>query len=70
MDVTGLMRQSAQFNARRIAVVHAGRRLTFAAAWDRGVRMANGLLGLGLQPGDRVSITPTKIAGARHTLAA
>lgn len=56
MDVTGLMRQSAQFNARRTAVVHGDRRLTFAEAWDRGVRMANGLLGLGLQPGDRVGV--------------
>lgn len=56
MDVTGLMRQSAQFNRHRTAVVHAARRLTFAEAWDRGVRMANGLLALGLQPGDRVGV--------------
>ncbi len=56
MDVTGLMRQSAQFNGRRTAVVHGDRRLTFAAAWERGVRMANGLLGLGLRPGDRVGV--------------
>ncbi len=56
MDVTGLMRQSAQFNARRTAVVHGDRRLTFAEAWDRGVRMANGLLALGLEPGDRVGV--------------
>ncbi len=56
MDVTGLMRQSAQFNARRTAVVHGGRRLTFAAAWERAVRMANGLLALGLRPGDRVGV--------------
>jgi acyl-CoA synthetase (AMP-forming)/AMP-acid ligase II len=56
LDVTGLMRQSAQFNARRIAVVHGARRLTFAEAWQRGVRMANGLLALGLQPGDRVAV--------------
>jgi acyl-CoA synthetase (AMP-forming)/AMP-acid ligase II len=56
MDVTGLMRQSALYNAHRTAVVHGERRLTYAEAWGRGVRMANGLLALGLQPGDRVGV--------------
>jgi acyl-CoA synthetase (AMP-forming)/AMP-acid ligase II len=56
MDVTGLMRQSARFNAGRTAVVHGDRRLTYAQAWDRGVRLANGLLALGLKPGDRVGV--------------
>lgn len=56
MDVTGLMRQAAHYNARRTAIVHGDRRLTYAEAWDRGVRMANGLLRLGLQPGDRVAV--------------
>jgi acyl-CoA synthetase (AMP-forming)/AMP-acid ligase II len=31
-------------------------RLTFAEAWERGVRLANGLLGLGLNPQDRVGV--------------
>ncbi len=56
MDVTGLMRQSALYNAKRTAIVHGARRLTFAEAWDRGVRMANGLLAAGLRPGDRVGV--------------
>lgn len=56
MDVTGLMRQAARFNAGRLAVVHGDRRLTYAEAWDRGVRVANGLRALGLQPGDRVGV--------------
>ena len=56
MDVTGLMRQSARFNVGRTAVVHGDRRLTYAQAWDRGVRLANGLLELGLEPGDRVGV--------------
>jgi acyl-CoA synthetase (AMP-forming)/AMP-acid ligase II len=56
MDVRGLMRQSAQFNANRLAIVHGDVELTFAEAWDRAVRMANGLLALGLHPGDRVGV--------------
>jgi acyl-CoA synthetase (AMP-forming)/AMP-acid ligase II len=56
MDVRGLMRQSAQFNARRTAIVHGDRRLTFAEAWERGVRFANGLTEMGLRPGDRVAV--------------
>jgi acyl-CoA synthetase (AMP-forming)/AMP-acid ligase II len=56
MDVRSLMRRAARFNTRRIAVVAGTRRLTFAEAWERGVRMANGLLGLGLRPGDRVGV--------------
>jgi acyl-CoA synthetase (AMP-forming)/AMP-acid ligase II len=56
MTVTGLMRQSARFNAHRAAIVHGERSLTFAEAWRRGVQMANALLALGLQPGDRVGV--------------
>jgi acyl-CoA synthetase (AMP-forming)/AMP-acid ligase II len=58
------MRRSAQFHSQYPAVVEAGsvsdgrpaRRLTYAEAWGRGLRLANGLLGLGLQPGDRVGV--------------
>ncbi len=56
MDVTGLMRQSARYNADRTAIVHGQRRLTFEDAWQRGIRMANGLLAAGLVPGDRVGV--------------
>jgi acyl-CoA synthetase (AMP-forming)/AMP-acid ligase II len=49
------MRRSAAFYADRPAVQQDDRILTFAEAWDRGVRLANGLLGLGLEPGDRVA---------------
>lgn len=55
MDVRSLMRRSAQFYADLPAVIQGPRVLSFAEAWDRGVRLANGLLGLGLQPGDRVA---------------
>jgi acyl-CoA synthetase (AMP-forming)/AMP-acid ligase II len=55
MDVTTAMRRAAVFFADREAVVHGNDRLTFAQAWERGCRLANGLLGLGLKPGDRVA---------------
>jgi len=56
LTVTGLMRQAARYNSKRLAVKHGDRTLTFAEAWDRGTRMANGLLSLGLKPGDRVGV--------------
>ena len=56
MDVRSLMRRAAGFNADREALVHGEARLTFAEAWERGLRLANGLLALGLQPGDRVGV--------------
>ncbi len=56
MDVRTLMRRAAQHYSSREAVVHGERRLTFEAAWRRGVQLANGLLDLGLEPGDRVGV--------------
>ena len=56
MDVRTQMRSAARHNARREAIVAGDRRLTFAEAWDRGVRQANGLLALGLRPQDRVGV--------------
>ena len=56
MDVRSLMRRAARFNAAREAVVHGDQRLTFQQAWERGLRLANGLLALGLRPGDRVGV--------------
>jgi acyl-CoA synthetase (AMP-forming)/AMP-acid ligase II len=47
-------------NARRFAdqeaVVHAGKRFTYGGFNDRVNRLANGLLFLGVQPGDRVAV--------------
>jgi acyl-CoA synthetase (AMP-forming)/AMP-acid ligase II len=56
MDVTTAMRRAAAFFADREAVVHGNDRLTFAQTWERGCRLANGLIGLGLKPGDRVAV--------------
>jgi acyl-CoA synthetase (AMP-forming)/AMP-acid ligase II len=50
------MRRAAQHYSDHEAIVHAGTRLSFAQAWERGVRLANGLLGMGLKPGDRVGV--------------
>lgn len=50
------MRRAATMNADRLAVVCGDRQLTFAEAWDRGLRMANALLDLGLEPQDRVAV--------------
>ncbi len=56
VDVTSLMRKSAAIFRDRTALVHGDRRLTFGEAWDRSVRLANGLLAMGLKPGDRVAV--------------
>ena len=69
MDVRGLMRQSAEFNAKRLAIVHGERRLSFAEAWERGLRVANGLLALGLRPGDRVAVLEDNCVDAQDLFA-
>lgn len=56
MDVRSLMRRSAQFHSDITAVIDGETRLTFAQAWERGLRMANALLEAGLAPGDRVGV--------------
>lgn len=55
MNVTALMRQSVRLNRDRPAVITEDRTLTFADAWERGVRVANGLRALGVRAGDRVA---------------
>ena len=51
MDVRTLMRQSVGFNPQATAIVTDDRSVTFEQAWDRGVRLANGLRDLGVRPG-------------------
>lgn len=55
MDVCTMMRQAVRFNAGRPAIITEDRRFTFTEAWQRGVRLANGLRALGLRPGERVA---------------
>jgi acyl-CoA synthetase (AMP-forming)/AMP-acid ligase II len=54
MDVGTLVTRAARRFPDRIAVDGPGRRLTFAELAGRVVRLANALLAMGLQPGDRV----------------
>ncbi|MEU0482581.1 AMP-binding protein [Streptosporangium sp. NPDC006013] len=55
MNVRDVMWRAAERFAGDEAIVMEGRSLTFAQAWERGVRMAN-ILGVnGVKPGDRVA---------------
>ncbi len=54
MDVPSMMRQAAALNRERVAIVTEGTTLTYGQMWDRGVRMANALIELGVRPGDRI----------------
>ena len=63
MQVTSLMRQAAELNRDRTAVITQDGSLTFAAAWARGVRLANGLLAMGVRPGDRVAGLEDNVLG-------
>src|SRR5207237_2487738 len=55
MDVRTMMRQAVAFNADRPAIITESRTFTFTEAWERGVRLANGLRALGIHQGDRVA---------------
>ena len=67
MNVRTILRRSARVNAGRLAVVADGRELTFAEMWDRGVRLANGLLAAGLRPQDMVATLEDNSLGAVDT---
>lgn len=55
MNIRDLMRRSAQFHADKPAIIAGDTRLTFKEAWERGTRMANLMLSMGLKPGDKVA---------------
>ena len=55
-NVGALVARSARAHARRIAVKSPARSITYADLEQRTNRLANALLGLGLQRGDRVGI--------------
>ena len=56
LDVRTALRRSAGWNRDRVAIISGDRQLTFAQAWERGLRLANGLAASGLRPGDRVAV--------------
>ena len=66
MDVPSLMRQAAALYNERPALITEDRTLTFGEAWDRGVRLANGLRSLGVQPGDTISVRTPASSSARR----
>jgi acyl-CoA synthetase (AMP-forming)/AMP-acid ligase II len=56
MNVRTLVRRAARENADLVAVIDGDDEYTFATMWDRGCRVANGLLQMGLKAGDRVAV--------------
>jgi acyl-CoA synthetase (AMP-forming)/AMP-acid ligase II len=56
LDVREALRRAAVWNADRVAIISGDRQFTFTQAWERGLRLANALLSLGLKPGDRVAV--------------
>jgi acyl-CoA synthetase (AMP-forming)/AMP-acid ligase II len=57
----------------QVAVVEAGRSIDYARLWQRVCRLGNALLGLGIQPGDRVAIlmfNGTRYLELYHAIAA
>lgn len=55
MDVPSLMRQAMRYNRNRRALVFESRSYTYGEAWQRGVKVANALIAMGIRPGDRVA---------------
>ena len=53
----------SHLNSHRTAIIYTdgttSEHLSFAEAWQRGIRMANALLELGLHPGDRIACSKT-----------
>lgn len=56
INVRDAMRQAANWNRDRLAVVCDERQLTFQQAWERGLRFANAMLKLGLKPQDKIAV--------------
>lgn len=56
MVVRDILEKGAARFINQTAVSYENRSLTYGEAWQRGLKMANGLLGFGLEPGDRVAV--------------
>lgn len=56
INVRDAMRRSAEWNRDRLAIISGKRELTFAEAWGRGKKLANGLLSLGVKPQDKIAV--------------
>jgi long-chain acyl-CoA synthetase len=67
---TGLLRAGLEANPDGLALISAGKRWTWRTLNDLSDRLAAGLLGLGLRPGDRIaSLMPNRPALIVHYLA-
>lgn len=62
------MLQAATYNANRPAIHTETRTLTFREAWERGIRLANGLIAMGVKPGARVAGLDDNTLGAADLL--
>src|SRR3954469_12723290 len=56
MDFATVVRRSGAEFAGNVAVACDGREQTYAQLYERGCRLANALIGLGVRPGDRVAL--------------
>lgn len=56
LNVRDALRRAAQFNTKRAAVRSGSDTWSYAHAWERGLRLANAMIDLGLEPGDRVAV--------------
>ncbi|MCB2227759.1 MAG: long-chain fatty acid--CoA ligase [Desulfarculaceae bacterium] len=56
MNIGSLLSKAARTFPRRTALVHGGKKATFAQFNQRANRLANALLGLGVRPGDNVAL--------------
>jgi acyl-CoA synthetase (AMP-forming)/AMP-acid ligase II len=56
ISVRDAMRRAAEWYHDRPAIISNDHVVTFGEAWCRGISLANGLIALGLKPGDRVAV--------------
>ena len=56
LNVSAALRRAMECNQNRIAIIAGDIELTFEEAWKRGCQLANALLDMGLQPGDKIAV--------------
>jgi acyl-CoA synthetase (AMP-forming)/AMP-acid ligase II len=56
LDVRSALQRAMEYNRNRPAIIAGDVELTFEEAWNRGCQLANALLEIGIQPGDKVAV--------------
>lgn len=56
LDVRSALRRAMEYNRNRTAIIAGDTELTYEQAWKRGCQLANALLGMGLNPGDKIAV--------------